>query len=402
MNSNSKPSHTFLFLTAVFFLFFFGFWSDANAAVFFSLPSNGTVTTGDTFFLEIRLDTEGEEVNAVEAIIEFPNEMFEVLDATNGGSFLTLWPRLPFFSNASGTVEFIGGTPNGFNGEDGLIGKILFKALKPQERVVISLQNGRALLNDGNATPARISLLESFFAIKGGPRIQIAGFSSLSHPDQLLWSKNNTFVLHWDAKEGIRYSYLLSRDAFATPDDIPDTPVRDIKYENLEDGIYYFHLREIARNHAEEDIAELRGRWGAMIDATPPEAFEVQLVDDAELGVGKFLSFSTRDLFSGLDRYEFCYGENVPGREGSVRSCRVAIPPLVLTSEDLKQEVLVVRAYDRAGNFADAALELPPRAGNIAKYIIIIIGGLLGIGILLRVIRMGRVRAFARTPFKGT
>lgn len=382
------------------FVFLFAWFSvhEAIAATLFMQPASGDLVVGDTFALEVRLDTEGEEINAVEAHVAIPRDAFEVIDVDNGGSVFTLWPRPPQFSLEEGTADFAGGTPEGFIGKDGLLGRIFLRAKSAGDTATLSFKDTRAFLNDGNATPARVSLLESFFAIEEGPRIQIAGFSSPSHLDQLLWSKNSTLVIHWDAKSGVRYSYLLSRDVFAEPDDIPDTPVGDIKYENLEDGIYYFHLCELH----ETDLCQSVSKWGAMIDATSPEAFDVRLVDDAELGIGTFLSFSTRDILSGLDRYELCYGENVPGQEGSVRACRVVSPPVLLTPQDKKQEILVVRAHDRAGNLTDAAIELPPRAGNIAKYIIIIVGGLLGVGILLLVARMSRLRASARTLFKGT
>jgi len=386
MDSNSQFSHIFLFLSAVFLFFLFGFWSDAKAAVFFSLPSNGTVTTGDTFFLEIRLDTEGEEVNAVEAIIEFPNEMFEALDATNGGSFLALWPRPPFFSNDNGRVEFAGGTPSGFNGKDGLIGKILFKALRPRERAVISFQNGRALLNDGKGTPAPVSSLESSFVVReSGP--MIPGLSSSSHPDQLRWYTKRTFVLHWDKEENAGYSYFLSHDGFALLDGTPDTPIEDIKYDNLEDGIYYFSICRLSETSG---LCESVFRWRAMIDATPPTEFEARFSKGTkELRGVSFLSFSTDDATSGIDRYELCSQE-----------CRRVTSPVVLTDEDLKNEMLMIKAYDKADNARDARIPLPAQFRWQAT---LAVGGMAAvILVFLKLVMGARVQGFIRTLFKGT
>ena len=363
-----------------------------DAATLFAQPSSGELAVGDTFFLEIRLDTEGEEVNAAEVSVAYPEEVFEVIDADNGGSFLTLWPRPPVISITNSLVEFSAGTPEGFNGKDGLVGRIFFRVRGVSENAQILFKGIRVLLSDGEGTPTDVSLLEPFFTVlPARSQGTIPGFISLSHPDQLLWSNANTFVLHWDAKPGARYSYLLSRDVFMKPDDIPDTPVGDIKYENLEDGIYYFHLRELNETNARE-------KWRAMIDAAPPDIFEARLVDEAELGVGAFLSFSTQDSLSGLEEYQLCYGENVPGREGSVETCRVVSSPTGLTKEDLARELLIVRAYDKAGNFSASVVKIShPFSWVNVWFIGIFVGGALLWGLF----RMSRFRSFIRVLVKG-
>jgi len=113
-------------LAAAAFFFALPAW----AAELFLLPQNSLVGRGETFFVEVRLDTEGEDINAVEANLVFPQTYLEVVTLDRGGSILTLWPREPAFSNTEGTLSFSGGTQTGFSGHDGLVGRILSLSCK--------------------------------------------------------------------------------------------------------------------------------------------------------------------------------------------------------------------------------------------------------------------------------
>lgn len=376
------------------------------AATFFFQPSSGELAAGDTFFLEARLDSEGEEINAAEAHIIFPKDIFEVLDIDYGGSFLTLWPREPSFSNSIGTVDFTAGTPLGFNGKDGIIGRILFKAKTVKEGTVISFKEGRALLADGKGTATKVSFSESIFNISESGWMIIAGFSSPSHPDQLKWYRDRTFTLHWDVEDGIGYSYTLSRDVFARPDDVPDMPVGDIEYKNLEDGIYYFHLCEIRETEAEQYAGQTRKcdkkvTWRAMIDTAPPEDFEALFNKGGEESGGKpYLSFSTQDLTSGLHRNDLCHIKQAQGSEAEVRDCRQVASPVILAQEDLDQELLAIRAYDKAGNFQEARVSLSKPLGW-RKFAVI--GGVAAVIVVFAklISSVSRVKSFLRVLFKG-
>ena len=76
-------------------------------------------------------------------------------------------------------------------------------------------------------------------------------------------------------------------------------------------------------------------------DNEPPLAFTVELMQDKSINNGmKFLSFETRDLGSGIDRYEVTEGSNKPVVTGSSY-----VP---VNQDDIKN--IVVMAYDKAGN----------------------------------------------------
>jgi len=218
----------------------------AEAATLYLMPQSQTIYQEDTFIAEVRLDTEGEEINAVKVDLNFPSNFLEPADFSKGGSILTFWAEEP--SVKENMISFVGGIPGGFEGK-GLILKISFLGKETGKTEVSFSEDSKVLLNDGKGTPAKLSLLEGNYEVIEKPE-NLPVISSRSHPDQNKWYKKNTLHLHWDLVEDAQYSYLLSYDPLTEPDDIPDRPegellwLGDMEYKGLEDGIYYFYLRE--------------------------------------------------------------------------------------------------------------------------------------------------------------
>lgn len=129
----------------------------ANAAILYLSPETGIYHQGDTFIVEVRLDTQGEYVNAIEADLNFPSDILEVQDLNQGNSILNLWVKNPEFSNNN--ISFIGGTPGGYNGPDGLIGKIIFKvkSAETNNAQIVFENTSRVLINDGKGTKANLT-----------------------------------------------------------------------------------------------------------------------------------------------------------------------------------------------------------------------------------------------------
>jgi len=114
----------------------------AGASLYFS-PSAGNYKVGDLLPVDVLVNTEGKAINLVEAKINFPSELLEVISLNKTNSIFSLWVEEPKFSNKDGTVSFVGGllTP-GYNGSVGKIINIVFR-----------------IKNKGAATPLYIFLL---------------------------------------------------------------------------------------------------------------------------------------------------------------------------------------------------------------------------------------------------
>ena len=151
------------FLTlSCFFAFFILQFSFCSAAIL-SLESSGSqYYSGDTFLVEIRLDTQGEVINAIEASLKFPQAVLEVEDFTTGGSILSLWLGKAEINQNEGSLFFSGGAPGGYLGKNGLIGRIIFKVsegIKGDNYTQIDfIKETKVLLNDGRGTEAKLSL----------------------------------------------------------------------------------------------------------------------------------------------------------------------------------------------------------------------------------------------------
>ena len=142
-----------IFFLLLFLILVFIYPGDVEAAKLYLKLNQDEYGVGDTFLAEIRLDTEGEYINAVEVNLEFPQDLLEVKDFSTGNSILTLWIKEPVFSNRDGTVSFSGGTPGGYQGIKDALGRIAFK-VKKTGNARINFGESQVLLNDGFGTPA--------------------------------------------------------------------------------------------------------------------------------------------------------------------------------------------------------------------------------------------------------
>jgi len=335
-----------IFFTMIALFFFLVLPYTGNASTIFLLPQGGEYQIGDSFIKDLYIDTEGQKINMIEAKINFDQDLLEAVDVITGSSVIKLWVQTPVISNQNGSIKFIGGTPNGYIGSD-IIFKIIFKAKKTGSHKSY-LSDTKVLLNDGKATEDELIIPDGFCNIteKLDDSVKIRNESS---PDENVWISNDTFTLHWDLADEAEYSYILSKDNSVEPDEISDKPEGELvwmgsmSYEGLEDGIYYFHVKQ---KLSPEDWSP-KTTTRTMIDKTSPEEFELQIVD---LEGVQYLIFDTMDATSGMSHYEvleFNLGGNFSGRKES--QWKVVLSPYLLEDQSLRSTIRV-KAVDKAGN----------------------------------------------------
>ncbi len=110
---------------------------------------NKTVRVEEQFKVDLNINTEKENINAVEGKIIFPADFLELSEIRDGNSVVNFWVDKPTFTD--GTVFFSGITPGGYILDKGLIFSLIFKAKKEGD-VLIKIENASALKNDGNGT----------------------------------------------------------------------------------------------------------------------------------------------------------------------------------------------------------------------------------------------------------
>ena len=126
--------------------------SFVSAATVYLSSSSENVFKDDIFVVEARIISQEDLINAGEITVFFDKEKLEIKELSSGGSLFSVWLNQPAFSNEKGTVTFIGGTPNGFQGEDALILKIIFIAKEEGEAKLNFKDNTVLFLHDGKGT----------------------------------------------------------------------------------------------------------------------------------------------------------------------------------------------------------------------------------------------------------
>ena len=141
--------------------------ASANAATLYLYPVKDEVAVGDVFQLEARLDTEGKDINAIDASLNFSSGVFDFKDFSDGGSIVSLWAERPKLEGNE--ISFSGLMPGGFRG-DGLVLKLAFKAKSGGEGAISFEENSNVLLNDGRGTSASLKFSNfQFFPRSGIP-----------------------------------------------------------------------------------------------------------------------------------------------------------------------------------------------------------------------------------------
>jgi len=170
-NYNSK----FKIIISLIFIFLF-LPLVAKGAILYFEQSKGEYHLGDTFIVDLRIDTEGECINTVKAIVSFPKDLLEAKDFGTGNSILTLWLEGPKIDQKEGLISFVGGIPGGFCGplpgepeKPNLLGRIIFRVVSrdvSRSLAQVAFRNdSQVLLNDGFGTPAKLTLKGAVFTI---------------------------------------------------------------------------------------------------------------------------------------------------------------------------------------------------------------------------------------------
>lgn len=132
------------------------------AEISFDAKTN-EIGVGQQFLLDVSLNTENEEINALEGNISFPVGLLELKEIRAANSIINFWIEQPRVTS-DGQIIFSGITPGGYRGEKGLLFSLLFLS-KKEGQGVLSLQEVKALQNDGKGTNASLHISDFQFLI---------------------------------------------------------------------------------------------------------------------------------------------------------------------------------------------------------------------------------------------
>ncbi len=131
-----------------------------SAATVFVDTNSNEFGAEDKKILNIRLNTEGKNINAIEGLVGIysPDGPVYVRELSVGGSDFSLWPNKPSLSTSKGNVSinFVGGVPAGINKKDALLFTIALTAENPGT-VYIAPVSLVGYANDGLGTPLTVN-----------------------------------------------------------------------------------------------------------------------------------------------------------------------------------------------------------------------------------------------------
>ncbi|GEM_PF-6214890 len=266
---------------------------------------------------------------------------------------IQVWPASPVFSNREGKVYFVGGVPSpGIVTSQGVVLTMTFRAVAPGNAQISFGERTHVFANDGLGTNILGQQIPAFlmFAV---PPPQGPAVYSPTHPDQERWHRDPSPTFVWTGTRfADGYAYAVDRDPSGSPDAAIKTTIPTASFQNLENGIWYFHLRERAG-----------GVWGGVshyvikIDHDPPASFTINISPGARTGNrNPIFRFFTTDAISGLDHFEM---KLIPltGSTGEGLFFEVASPYQALDLKPGRYQI-ILRAVDKAGNAQDEAATL--------------------------------------------
>ncbi|MFH1714020.1 MAG: hypothetical protein ABH831_00235, partial [Candidatus Nealsonbacteria bacterium] len=176
---------------------------------------------------------------------------------------------------------------------------------------------------------------------------------SRTHPSGDRWYNNRNPILMWEKDLGVSdFSFEIDNKPLTIPDNISDTQDTITSYEDLADGVWFFHVK-----------AKEKGIWGTTthfpiyIDTTPPLSFKPKIeILTATIINRALVSFSTIDTLSGVDHYEAGVIDKTKSPLESPSFVEVGSPYQLpaFVSGSLR---VIVRAVDRAGNVRDESVD---------------------------------------------
>ncbi len=358
-----------------FLFFIFLIPGDANAATLYFSPSSGSHSIGGSFSVSVFVSSSDQAMNAASGIISFPPEKLQVLSISKIGSIMSLWVQEPSFSNAAGTINLEGVVLNpGFTGSSGKVITITFK-VKSAGPTPLNFTSGSVLANDGNGTNILTSLGSAEFTLDvSGTTNEEADqattpsdrtgaslapqVTSQTHPDPTAWYANSSPQFSWSLpNDATAVSFAVTKNPGSNPGTLSDGIVSTKKYDAMDNGIWYFHLR-LKNKNGWGDISHFKFQ----IDAERP-ALTIEIEDPSDLTepTRRFLTKAT-DAPSGIDGYKIGIdsADLTPWKDE--KGTHIYETP-ALSPGDHR---VTIKAYDKAGNldtetkqFSIKALDAP-------------------------------------------
>lgn len=354
-------------------------------AEIFVAPRTGSFLVGSTFETQIYIDTKGNNINAIDLYLNFDPKKLSLINPSGGKSIFSVWVGSPYYDNKAGIVSMRGVSTDGIKTSSALIVTMTFKVIGSGQATISVNDKTSAYLTDGYGSEVLVTKGRASYTLNNPPPEGVAIYSE-THPSSDSWYNNSSPIFGWDvASPAEGFSVLFDTVLQSVPSTTITTTVPSATYTDINDGIWYLHVRPVAKQV-----------WGGSsnfivrIDTHPPAKFKpaVSKIKDAN-NVEKYLvSFFTTDSLSGLDYYEV----GLVSKDELDKTSPIFIQsesPYIVNLESGKNSRVIIRAYDKAGNVSEEFVDIysgvvfVQKLKKVAVYLLFIIIFLLLLELIL-------------------
>jgi len=329
-------------------------------------PGTGVYTSGTTFSVNVRVNTQGGAINAAEGTLKFnPNEL-SVLSVNRSNSIFNLWVEEPAFSNSAGSISFSGGSPAGYTGSGGTVMSVTFRAAGAGSPRV-SFTNGSVLANDGRGTNVLTAMNGGSFTVQAqssapAPEViteyvapantpSAPTVTSQTHADPGAWHSSKSATLAWSLPADITAVRTgLNTNPTSIPTKVYEDPINSISLDELDEGVSYFHIQ-----------FQNADGWGRVthyrlaVDSQKPTSVEISQPEDANLANPvQELTVVANDETTAVNRFLV----KIDDKEPVEITRETASGTLQLPALKPGYHTVIVEAFDEAGNSVIASYSL--------------------------------------------
>ncbi len=350
-----------LLIAAILFAFPHG----VQAASYNLTADKETFVIGDTFNVDVKIESTDVGINAAQATVSFPKDIVQVTGLDKGSSAFDFWLQGPAYSNDNGQVTFIGGSQSGISGKALEVLRITFK-VKGSGSVGIIFSDGAVTASDGSGTNVLSAMnglqltsitKQDATLIKPPqivrPAVEATGLpkkpvlSVPLYPDASAWYASIAkFIVQWDLpRDVIDVAATVNQQPSSEPT-ASEGLFNNKTFSPLSDGVWYLHVR------FKNSIG-----WGPTahyrigIDSAPPLGFAVSSSDGlSTANVAPTLTYATKDQPSGIESYVIAVGGDI--------ATTTTLTSFTLLPQQAGKRSITVRAVDRAGNVSESRATL--------------------------------------------
>ena len=319
-------------------------------------PDSGLFDTSYKQSVAIKVLSGGENINAVNIMVDFDPTAMEVEDINTVNSFCQkdLFVE-KLIDNKQGKISIVCGVPNpGFTSQEGIVAELIIKPLREGRFSLNFSPYSQVMANDGLGTNVLRQVNGASYQIEDYKKDSDNDLTvvSPSHPNSEKWYQEKNIEFYWGSVVSVnqKLTYIFSHNPNAVPDKNFDGVLTGQKSLNLRaknDGIYYFNLLAWQGNKPLLPAASVKVK----IDSSPPDQPVIKL-SSTELSKGDILrmEFASNDSLSGLQRnFYVMIDDNYFLPSGS---------SLFMPFVEAGKHKIIVRAFDNAGNYSDSVQEV--------------------------------------------